>query len=156
MADFETLTAEMNKLKDQLKIVLRVAEYPELDDLSGLDDYKQIRTADQRQQLEEYKSILNRLDWVLSTLTYYDRPIKEVSQLHKNESGRYETSSGHYYTSGAGIEFLREDEVYNEDTDQMEQVEIWTTSRIEHNGQDYYVVGYPDVTLSGLTVRIRG
>ena len=26
---------------------------------------------------------------------------------------------------------------------------------VEHNGTDYYLVGYKDVTLSGLTVRVR-
>lgn len=156
MADLKTLSEEMEKLKRQIKTVLSISYFPEYDDLSTLDDYKQIQSADDRQKLEEYRNILYKLDEVQSTLAYYDRPVREVSQIYKNESGRYETEKGHYFTSGSSIEFLRTEDFYNEDTDTWEPVEIWTASRVEHNGQDYYIVGYSDLTLSGLKVRVRG
>lgn len=155
MADLKALSDEMAKLKKQIETVLYISDYRDCDDLSGLDDYKQIKTADQRQQLEEYRSILYKLDEVQSTLAYYERPIREVGTLHLNSQGRYETESGYYYTSGSGIEFLRAEEVYNYDTDTWEDAEVWTSSRVESKNGKYYIVGFPNVELSGLTVRVR-
>ena len=156
MADLKALTSEMEKLKKQIETVLYISAYRDYDDLSGLDDYKQIKTADQRQQLEEYRNILYRLDEIQADLAYYEKPIREVSKIHTNSSGRYETAKGHYYTSGSGIEFLRVEEVYNYDTDEWENAEIWTTSRVESKDGHYYIVGYPNLAMSGLTVRVRG
>ncbi len=156
MADLKALSDEMAKLKKQIETVLYISDYRDCDDLSGLDDYKQIKTADQRQQLEEYRSILYKLDEVQSTLAYYERPIREVGTLHLNSQGRYETESGYYYTSGSGIEFLRTEEVYNYDSEQWENAGVWTASRVESKNGKYYIVGFPNVELSGLTVRVRG
>lgn len=156
MADMKALSGEMAKLQRQIETVLYVSGYRECDDLSALDDYKQIRNADERQKLEEYRNILYKLEEVQSTLSYYDKPVKEVSRIYTNESGRYETDRGHYYTSSSSIEFLRVEETYNYDTDEWEDSGIWTTSRVEHNGQDYYIVGYSGVEMSGLKVRVRG
>lgn len=156
MADLRALSGEMAKLQRQIGTVLSVSGYCDFDDLSGLDDFKQIRTADQRQQLEEYRNILYKLEEVQSSLAYFNSPVREVSKLHMNSQGRYETDRGHYYTSGSGIEFLRKEEVYNYDTEQWENAEIWTCSCVESKDGQYYIVGYPDVEMSGLTVRIRG
>lgn len=156
MADLKTLTEEMEKLNQQIKVVLSVSEYRELDDLSGLSDFKQLKTADERQTLEEYRRVLDKLNEVQNTLAYYQRTIVEISRIYTNELGRYETDNGYCYTSGSRIEFLREDEVYNEDTDKMEQVEVWTTSRVESQNGKYYIVGYSDLEMSGLKVRRRG
>lgn len=156
MTDLKTLSLEMEKLKKQLETVLYISGYRDCDDLSGLDDYKQIRTADQRQQLEEYRNILCKLDEVQSNLAYFEKPIQEVSRIYTNESGRYETDKGHYYTSGSGIEFLRTEEVYNYDTEEWEDAEIWTCSRVESKDGKYYIVDYPNLEMTGLTVRIRG
>lgn len=156
MADLKTLSEEMAKLKRQLETVLYISGYRDYDDLSGLDDYKQIKTADQRQQLEEYRNILYKLDEVQSDLAYFEKPIREVSRIYTNENGRYETDKGHYYTSGSGIEFLRTEEVYNYDTEEWENAEVWTCSRVESRNGEYYIVGYSDIDMHGLTVRVRG
>lgn len=156
MADLKALSDEMTKLKRQLETVLYISGYRDYDDLSGLDDYKQIKTADQRQQLEEYRNILYKLDEVQRSLAYFGKPIREVSRIYTNESGRYETDKGHYYTSGSGIEFLRTEEVYNYDTDEWENAEVWTCSRVESRNGEYYIVGYSDIDMHGLTVRVRG
>lgn len=156
MADLKALSGEMEKLKRQLETVLYISGYRDYDDLSGLDDYKQIKTADERQKLEEYRNILYKLDEVQGNLAYFDKPVKEVSTLHMNASGRYETAKGHYYTSGSGIEFMRIKEIYNYDTDKWENAGIWTCSRVESRNGEYYIVGYSDVELSGLKVRVRG
>ena len=156
MADLKALSIEMGNLKKQIATVISISQYRECDDLSGLDDYQQIKTADQRQQLEEYRNILYKLDEVQNALAYFEKPIREVSRIYRNETGRYETDKGHYYTSGSGIEFLRTEEVYNYDTDTWENAEIWTCGSIESKDGEYYIVGYPDLELSGLTVRVRG
>ena len=155
MADLKTLTEEMEKLNQQIKVVLAVSEYRELDDLSGLDGYDKIKSADELQQIEEYRRILQKLDEINSAFEYFERPIIEVSRIYTNELGRYETDGGYCYTSGSSIEFLREDEIYNKDTDKMEQVEVWTTSRVESQNGQYYIVGYSDLEMSGLKVRRR-
>lgn len=156
MANLKALSDEMTKLKRQLETVLYISGYRDYDDLSGLDDYKQIKTADQRQQLEEYRNILYKLDEVQSDLAYFEKPIREVSRIYTNDSGRYETDKGHYYTSGSGIEFLRTEEVYNYDTEEWENAEVWTCSRVESRNGEYYIVGYSDIDMHGLTVRVRG
>nr|WP_296470260.1 DUF5348 domain-containing protein [uncultured Acetatifactor sp.] len=156
MADLRALSGEMVKLQRQIGAALSVSGYCDFDDLSGLDDFKQIRTADQRQQLEEYRNILYKLEEIQRDITYLNSPVREVSKLHMNSQGRYETDKGHYYTSGSGIEFLRREEVYNYDTEKWEEAGIWTTSRVESQDGEYYIVGYPDAELSGLKVRVRG
>lgn len=156
MADLQALSGEMAKLKRQIETVLYISCYREYDDLSGLDNFSQIKSADERQKLEEYRNILYKLDEVQGNFAYFDKPVKEVSRLHMNASGRYGTAKGHYYTSGSGIEFMRIEEIYNYDTDKWENAGIWTCSRIESRNGEYYIVGYSDVELSGLKVRVRG
>lgn len=156
MADLKALSGEMAKLKRQIETVLYISGYRDYDDLSGLDNFSQIKSADERQQLEEYRNILYKLDEIQSDLAYLEKPIREVNRIYTNESGRYETDKGHYYTSGSGIEFLRTEEVYNYDTEEWENAGIWTCSRVESKDGQYYIVGYPDVEMSGLKVRVRG
>lgn len=155
MSDLKTLSAEMEKLKKQIENIIHISGYHHYDDLSRLDDYKQITDSDGRQILEEYERIISDLDKTARRLAYYKKPVKEVSCIYRNESGRYETDSGHYYTSGRTIEFLRTEETYNYNTDEWEDAKIWTTSSVEHNGKKYYIVGYPNVKMSGLKVRVR-
>lgn len=155
MGDLKTLSEEMGRLQKQINTILDVSGYLEYDDMSGLSDFDQVKTADQRQQLEEYRKILYRLDEIKGTLDYYVRPIREVGTLHKNGQGRYETESGHYYTSGSGIEFLRTEEVYDFDAERWKKVGTWTTSSVESDKGEYYIVGYRNVELDGLKVRVR-
>lgn len=157
MADLKAVSDEMAKLKKQIETVLSISDYRNYEDLSGLSDYKNIKSADDRQMLEEYRNILYKLDEIQTDLAYFEKPVKEVSRIYRNKIGRYETDGGYYYTSGSGIEFLRTIEAYNYDTDAFEYVKIWTTSSVEsHQGGEYYIVGYSDVELSGLKVRVRG
>lgn len=156
MADLKALSSEMKSLKKHIETVLLMSGYRSNDDLSGLDDFAQIKTADQRLQLEEYCRVLDKLDEVQYRLEYLEMPVREVSRIYQNETGRYETDHEHYYTSGSGIEFLRTEEVYNSDSGQWENTEIWTRSTVESKDGEYYIVGYPDIELSGLQVRVRG
>lgn len=156
MAALQRLRDEMETLQKQIETVLSISEYRENEDLSGLSDYAQVKSADEWQRIEMYQQILGRLEKIQDSLSYYKRPVQEVSRISRNEDGRFETERGHYFTSGNAIEFLRTEQIFNYGTGEYEDADIWTKSRIEHNGMDYYIVGYPDVPLPGLQVRVRG
>lgn len=80
MADLKALSGEMAKLKRQLETVLYISCYRDYDDLSGSDDYKQIKTADERQKLEEYRNILFRL----CSISYNrNRYLSEVRRIYR-------------------------------------------------------------------------
>jgi hypothetical protein len=102
-------------------------------------------TPDDKLYQNEFYSIIKKLEEVKESIEYLNLPIKDTGILNKNERGRYE-SSFMEYTSGYGIEvLLQEEESYK-----------WVISRVEHNGSDYYIVGYSSVSMEGLQVRNRG
>jgi len=145
MADLNMVLSEAQKLNGSIGSLLKLSTYDDYDDLSGLDiDYED------GQQLflqSELWKIMEKLSDVMGRIAYLSRPVKEISRLHKNRSGRYETEKGHYYTSGSDIEALVKDD--------YQEVPYWVRTRVEHDGKDYYLVGYKDVRLDGLTVRVR-
>lgn len=146
MADLKMVLEKTNELKWKIDSVLKYSTYDRCDDLDGLEiNYKD---SEQLFLLEELQAIMRSLGEVRGRLTYLALPIREVSRLHRNESGRYETESGHYYTSGSPIEALVEDG--------YRDVPYWVWTTLEHNGKDYFLVGYGSVELDGLTVRVRG
>lgn len=75
------------------------------------------------------------------------RPIVETCRLRKGSSVKYQTAQGIFYNCGSSIEALV--------TDEYHDVPYWTRTVVEHNGKDYYLVGYKDLSMNGLTVRIR-
>lgn len=145
MADINKVFEEAQKLKWGIESLLKLSTFERNGDLSGLHiDYEDGEQLFLTEELREIMEKLSEVDW---RLKYLSRPVREVSRLHKNRSGRYETSNGHYYTSGQGIEALVP-EGYPE-------VKCWVWTRVEHNGKDYYLVGHNDVCMDGLTVRVR-
>lgn len=145
MADINKVFEEAQKLKWNIESLLRFSKFELYGDLSGVDiDHED---GEQLFLTEELREIMEKLSEVDRRLRYLSRPVQEVSRLHKDRSGRYETSNGHYYTSGQGIEALLP-EGYPE-------VKCWVWTRVEHNGEDYYLVGHNDVSMDGLTVRVR-
>lgn len=96
---------------------------------------------------DEFKGVIDKLSVVQSKLAYLQKPVFEESILYKNRSGRYETDSGIYFTSGSVIEVFIYDEFY--------EMTRWVKSRIEHKNGDYYLFGYDNVNLEGLKVRVR-
>ena len=146
MTSLKEVFSETNGLYCKIDRILKLSTYDEYDDLSGLEiDYKD---SEQLFQLEELQSIMESLNEARGRLEYLALPVREVSRLHKNESGRYETESGHYYTCGSSIEALVQDG--------YREVPHWVWTRLEHNAKGYYLVGYGNVDLDGLTVRVRG
>ncbi len=80
---------------------------------------------------------------------YLDIEIKYESKLFLNDDGRYETEKGDYFTYGSIIEYLSNDDRYSD-------YPFWRKSRVESDGNEYYIVDEPKVSLSGLLVRVRG
>ena len=150
----DELTKEMEQLHRHVKRIVDMSEYREYDDLSGIEYDRQ--SAEDLLLVDEYKGILQKLDDVEYTLAYLKKPVAFEDTLTVNESGRYTTTNGRVtYTSGSGIEFLYQEEIYNSKKEEFEFVPCWRTSRIEHNGECYYIVGYSSVELDGLNVRVR-
>lgn len=85
-----------------------------------------------------------KLDDVRDLLRSVTSEVVETGKIHHNESKRYELPSGHYYTSGSSIEFLRQE---------RNGPAEWVASSVEHNGDDYYIVADRNLPMAGLTVR---
>ncbi len=148
------LTAELESLQKQAKRIIKESEYDEYSDLSGLSYDR--KNADALMLVSEYKGVLEKLSDIEWTLSYLQKPVVYTDTLTMNESGRYETTNGRVtYTSGHVIEFAYTEQQYNEESEAYEDVPCWRLSYIEHNGEDYYIVGYSMVKLEGLRVRVR-
>lgn len=149
------IMAEVQELNLKIQQIMYHSQFTEYDDLSGLDYDK--ADAEDLFLLDELQRILSKLEDVTHTLNYIDRPIKTEGALHKNANGRYEVN-GIELSSGCGIDYLATDDRhcrYN-DNDDYVPTPYWCSSRIEHNGKDYYIVGANDLdTLENVRVRIR-
>lgn len=145
MNTLKDLLTELYTVNTKIKSIIKASKFDEYDDLSGLNiDYDD---PEQRFLVNELRGAMTFLDNASSSISYLQRPIAGEYTLHKNSGGRYECSA-HEYTSGNGIEFY----FY----DQYEERFTWAASRVEHDGNDYYIVGYKDLSLEGLRVRRRG
>ena len=145
MADLQAALSEAVKLNRSISQFLKFSTYTDYDDLSGLD----IDFTDGEQLLlwEELRRITDKLADVEEYISYLTRPITEVSRLRKGTAGKYRTAKGRYYDCCSSIEALVTDEYHN--------VPYWTRTTVEHNGEDYYLVGYKGLPMEGLRVRVR-
>ena len=145
MRDINQACAELKILSQKIENYLRLSNYYNYNDLSDFAaDHKD---AEQFFLKEELQIIMDKLAEAQDRIKYLSSPVKEISRLHRNRSGRYETEQGHYYCSGSRIEAM----VPDSDTG----VSRWVRTNVEHNRKDYFLVGYDDVPLDGLTVRVR-
>ena len=145
MADLQQVFAEAIKLNRQITQFLKFSTYTDYDDLSGPD----IDFADGEQLLllDELRRITDRLADVQKYISYLTLPVTEVSRLRKGIAGKYQTAQGRFYDCGSSIEALVSDEYHD--------VPYWIRTTVEHNGGDYYLVGFKGLSMNGLTVRIR-
>ncbi|WP_411679589.1 DUF5348 domain-containing protein [Clostridium thailandense] len=144
MNDLEKLLNSANNISKQIDELLKKSNYKNYDDLSSLKiDYND---AEQLLLLDELKVILDRLESVKIKIDYLNLPIIYTGFLQKNSNGRYAIGTKEF-SSGAGIEVL----VYDDFCDKK----YWIKTRIEHNGKDYYLVGYKNIQMQGLEVRVR-
>lgn len=149
------IMAEVQELNLKIQQIMYHSQFTEYDDLSGLEYDK--ADAEDLFLLDELQRILSKLEDITHTLNYIDRPIRTEGALHKNANGRYEVN-GIELSSGCGIDYLATDDRhcrYNKN-DEYVPTPYWCSSRIEHNGKDYYIVGATDLeTLENVRVRIR-
>ncbi len=146
MADLNMAFDEAVKLNRDISRFIKFSTYTEYDDLSGLDG---IDRTDGEQLLlwEELRIIVDKLADAQERIAYLTRPIVETSRLRKELGGKYQTAKGRVYNCGCSIEALVSDEYHD--------VPYWTRTVVEHNGEDYYLVGYKGLSMKGLTVRVR-
>ncbi|MFV0538522.1 MAG: DUF5348 domain-containing protein [Dysgonomonas sp.] len=137
---------ELKSISYNVNKIAKETGYLEYGDLSYLDVKEQDAEGTfLRMEIEE---IFQNLEKIQNKINYLTLPIKCEGALFKNEEGRYEIESGDYYSSGSLIEYLSYDERYDE-------YPYWKKSRVEHNGEDYYIVGAPDLSMNGVSVRVR-
>lgn len=145
MADIDRVYMEALKLNWGIESLLKLSGFERNGDFSAL--HIDFEDDEQLFLTEELRKIMKKLSDVSRRVKYLSRPVREICRLHKNWSGRYETASGYYYTSGQKIEALI--------TDGHQEPPYWAWTRVEYDGNDYYLVGYKGIPMEGLTVRIR-
>lgn len=130
-----------------------------VDDESYWKDYIDVhetvynyRDPEHRFLVTELGRISDNLIEAHKKLEYLKKQAKTPQSLHKNERGRYETENREY-TCGDRVEYLADIRVDNEDGE-PETMQEWRISRIEHDGNDYYIVGNSS-SLEGILVRER-
>lgn len=145
MTGLNIALAQMEGLKSRIDDILSVTTYDEHADLRGLHvDHKD---SGQLFLLRELQAIMRKLADIGGSIEYLFRPVQEVSTLCSDESGEYRTEGGYRYRSGSLIEVLIPG-VTNE-------VPCWVQTKVEHDGEDYYLAGYEDIPMEGLRVRVR-
>ncbi|MCI9292046.1 MAG: DUF5348 domain-containing protein [Erysipelotrichaceae bacterium] len=143
MANLEYLLSKMNGLSAKIDELNSASQYLEYDDLSGMDiDYN-----DPNELLlkTELIGIMEKLNDVRSTLKYLNSSILSEGQIFLNSQNYYELKgkSGKVYHCGDIIEFKDPDN------------DCWALSYIGHNGNDYYIIGYQNLSLQCLRARNR-
>lgn len=94
----------------------------------------------------------NELRRVKYKLDYWMMPVQFEGTLYKNSAGRYQVEGSEtYYTSGELIEFF----TLCCDTYEEKEVGAWVVSSVENTNGEYYIVGYPEIKLDGLRVRVK-
>lgn len=152
MRSISDLYGELKKLNGSIESILEASRYSGYDGLSWLEMDSQ--DPEQRLLRGELESVLDKLERASSSISYLSQPIAYNGKLHRQRNGRYELD-GCELTSGSVLEVLAPCEIWSEEKqDYIEGVE-WATSRLEHNGIDYYLVGYSKLKLEGLEARKR-
>lgn len=140
------LDTMLRKLSIGIKEVVKATRYDKYEDWSCIKDFDKITDPDELQLLDEYQTVMRHLCDIYYTLLYQQREIIGEGVLSFNAQGYYEDKY-HEYHCGDGIEFY-----FYDDWDEKYKCR---TSRIEHNGEHYYIVGNPNIELDGLRVRHR-
>lgn len=127
----EELAPQLRKFSELYEDVERVTHLSEL-------------TMEERYQLNVLLRLGEKLDDASYGLSNMLKPVQVSGTLEKNyETGRYEVG-GISLSSGYPVEYLSEEE------------KCYLPSRVEHNGDDYYIVGLGrEESIDGVRVRIK-
>ncbi len=145
MTDINTIYAKTVAMSRDIKRLVRFSGYSESDGLNSVEADR--NDPEQKFLLDEMWRVMKNLTDVLYTIEYLSKPFEEVSTLHMNSRGRYETEDETELTCGCSLEAL----IY----DDFDDSRYWARTRIEHDGKRYYLYGYKKTSLDGLKVRFR-
>lgn len=97
---------------------------------------------------EQTENLLESLALFHAEFCYLTSPVSGEYQLTLFPNGRYGFFDGNIHTLSCGkaIEAKLHD---------SHGRPCWVKSRIEHDGNDYFLWGYPGIPLAGLTIRER-
>ena len=139
----EELFCELDKALEMAKGALRQCKYFEYENL----DYLECDRTDPNevQKYLELQNIAQNLADAIEDIEYLKKPVKGESRLYLNSRGRLEDDFTEY-TCGQGIEVYIEDD---------EPIPHWEYSRVESEGERYYIVGYRSMNPEGFRTRIR-
>lgn len=143
----------LNDVYSALRVPL--AELKDILHATGYDEYQEISinsecsSAQDRFLYDSLYDILHSIDDAVSDFKYLSLPVADEGYLHKNSAGRYKLNNFEF-SCGCSIEIFcpAPDPDFPED-------EKWISTRIEHDGNDYYAVGLRDFPLEGCKARRR-
>lgn len=97
---------------------------------------------------EQTENLLESLALFHAEFCYLTSPVSGEYQLTLFPNGRYGFFDGNIHTLSCGkaIESKLHD---------SHGRPCWVKSRVEHDGNDYFLWGYPGIPLAGLTIRER-
>ncbi len=140
----EELLNKSRKLEQLIDSLNDLSGYLYCDDLSMMEiNYLD---PDEIMQQKELSRIMEQLNIIKNDLRYLRSPIKRQGKLFLNKNGRYELE-GHEFHCGDGLEVR----IYDECFERWK----WVCTRLEHNGNEFYLVDYSDAEIQGLNARLR-
>ncbi len=145
------LMKSLSVLNSEFARLIKKTRIDKYDDLSEIEADN--NNPEQLLLIVELRNVMLNISNASYTISYLKKPIKGEYVLHKNSDGRYECNA-HEYTCGNCIEYYA--------YDNWEGHYRWVISSVEHDGDDYYIVGSKSLSsdgnaipLEGLRVRIR-
>ncbi|OTN83995.1 hypothetical protein A5819_003545 [Enterococcus sp. 7E2_DIV0204] len=132
-------------LSGEIKRTFREMGYKDEEDFYDIDTHA--FTPDESLMYNELRKAFAKLEDFNYILEYLNSPIQFTGTLRENENGRFELENGYEFTSGSRIEAL----VYFD----FDDTEAWVRTSVESNEKGYYLVGYNNIPLAGLKVRVR-
>lgn len=137
----------LNTMAKEIQGMEWLSDYDEAEDCSGVSFNRE--NPDEVQKWHILGDVLEKLNSVRKTIQSVNAPVAYEETLHKNSSGRYEDSNGMEYTCGSRIEY------YNPGNEENDEPPAWVFSRVEHDGDDYYIIANRSISLDGLRIRVR-
>lgn len=154
------LLKECKALAKRCEEVLDHSGWSEWEDISS--ELFDSSDPDQRFLVSMMYSMMDCLDRYCNSVEYLTREEVQEYTLCLDEEGRpvcylMDYMVEHEYHCGYSIEYLSPnpdyDPAYNDHVDDCPK--LWHLSRVEHDGERYYIVGAPELDLEGLRVRVR-
>lgn len=122
-----------------------VEMYTDIEQSTSFEDF----TAKQLGEVIMLSDISSSMEAILERLRFMQKTVVAEGKLYKQDNGRYTVEGYHSeLTSGATIEYVEMSGYYDKP--------VYVKSRIEHNGEDYYIVDMGRAEpIEGVVVRIR-